>query len=113
MFSIPNPTGKNLEYLRRCVRSIRENSANTYQINVHINDSGNGGNGGGEWVMRKQLDATFSEANVSICRAVNERASRLPERLGLRPKCPNDRPQCLPVSLLRKRHQASERSSPS
>ena len=71
MFSILIPTWNNLEYLRLCVRSIRQNSAHPHQIIVHVNDGNDGSRG---WVMSEQLDATFSETNVGICWAVNEAA---------------------------------------
>ena len=71
MFSILIPSWNNLEYLRLCVRSIRENSAHPHQIIVHVNDGSDGSRG---WVMSEQLDATFSETNVGICWAVNEAA---------------------------------------
>ena len=71
MFSILIPTWNNLEYLRLCVRSIRQNSAHPHQIIVHVNDGSDGSRG---WVMSEQLDATFSETNVGICWAVNEAA---------------------------------------
>ena len=64
MFSILIPSWNNLEYLRLCVRSIRENSAHPHQIIVHVNDGSDGSRG---WVMGEQLDATFSETNVGIC----------------------------------------------
>ncbi len=71
MFSILIPSWNNLEYLRLCVHSIRTNSAQSHQIIVHVND---GSDGTREWLMREGLDATFSEANVGICYAVNEAA---------------------------------------
>jgi GT2 family glycosyltransferase len=71
MFSILIPTWNNLELLKLCVRSIRENSKHTHQIIVHVND---GGDGTLEWVRSQQLDHTHSLQNVGICLAVNEAA---------------------------------------
>ena len=71
MFSILIPTWKNLEDLRQCVRSIRENSPHAHQIIVHVDDGSDGSRG---WLMSAQLDAAFCETNVGICRAVNEAA---------------------------------------
>jgi glycosyltransferase involved in cell wall biosynthesis len=71
MFSILIPSWNNLEHLRLCVRSIRQNSAHAHQIVVHVND---GSDGSREWVMAEGLDATFSETNVGICWAMNEAA---------------------------------------
>lgn len=71
MFSILIPTWNNLELLKLCVRSIRENSGHPHQIIVHVND---GSDGTLEWVRTQQLDHTHSPENVGICLAVNEAA---------------------------------------
>lgn len=71
MFSILLPTWNNLELLKLCVRSIRENSSIAHQIIVHVND---GIDGSLEWVRAQQLDHTHSPHNVGICLAVNEAA---------------------------------------
>ena len=71
MLSILIPTWNNLELLKLCVRSIRENSKHGHQIIVHVND---GSDGTLEWVKTQQLDHTHSLQNVGICLAVNEAA---------------------------------------
>ncbi len=71
MFSILIPTWNNLELLKLCVRSIRENSAFHHQIIVHVND---GGDGTLAWVQAQHLDHTYSPQNIGICLAVNEAA---------------------------------------
>jgi GT2 family glycosyltransferase len=71
MFSILIPTWNNLELLKLCVRSIRENSNFPHQIIVHVND---GSDGTLEWVRAQQLAHTHSPQNVGICLAVNEAA---------------------------------------
>ena len=71
-FSILIPTWNNLAYLKLCVQSIREQSAHAHQIIVHVND---GSDGTRDWVRAQGLDATFSDANVGICYAVNEAAT--------------------------------------
>ena len=71
MFSILIPTWNNLELLKLCVRSIRDNSAHTHQIIVHVND---GSDGTLEWVRAQQLAHTHSPQNIGICLAVNESA---------------------------------------
>ena len=71
MFSILLPTWNNLELLKLCVRSIRENSSIAHQIIIHVND---GSDGSLEWVRAQQLDHTHSTHNVGICLAVNEAA---------------------------------------
>lgn len=71
MFSILLPTWNNLELLKLCVRSIRENSAHPHQIIVHVND---GSDGSLQWVREQGLDHTHSPENIGICLAVNEAA---------------------------------------
>jgi len=71
MFSILIPTWNNLELLKLCVRSIRENSSLAHQIIIHVND---GSDGTLDWVRTQQLDHTCSPQNVGICLAVNEAA---------------------------------------
>jgi GT2 family glycosyltransferase len=71
MFSILIPTWNNLELLKLCVRSIRENSGYSHQIIIHVND---GSDGTLDWVRAQQLDHTHTSQNVGICLAVNEAA---------------------------------------
>ncbi len=71
MFSILIPTWNNLELIKLCVRSIRDNSTFAHQIIVHVND---GSDGTLEWIRAQQLDYTYSPQNVGICLAVNEAA---------------------------------------
>ena len=71
MFSIIIPTWNNLELLKLCVRSIRQNSAFAHQIIVHVND---GSDGTLAWVREQKLDYTSSPENIGICLAVNEAA---------------------------------------
>ncbi len=71
MFSIIIPTWNNLALLQLCVRSIRQNSAHTHQIIVHVND---GSDGSLDWVRAQGLAYTASPENIGICLAVNEAA---------------------------------------
>lgn len=71
MFTILIPTWNNLDYLKLCIASIRENSAHEHQIVVHVND---GCDGSRQWVRESGLDASFSDDNIGICYAVNEAA---------------------------------------
>ena len=71
MFSILIPTWNNLELLKLCVRSIRQNSAYTHQIIIHIND---GSDGSLAWVREQGFEHTSSQKNIGICLAVNEAA---------------------------------------
>jgi GT2 family glycosyltransferase len=72
MFSIIIPTWNNLALLQLCIRSIRQNSAYSHQIIVHVND---GNDGSLEWVRQQGITHTASPLNVGICLAVNEAAT--------------------------------------
>ena len=71
MFSIIIPTWNNLDLLRLCVRSIRENSAYPHQIIIHVND---GSDGSLAWVREQDITHSASPENIGICLAVNESA---------------------------------------
>lgn len=71
MFSILIPTWNNLDLLKLCVKSIKQNSAYPHQIIVHVND---GSDGSLAWVQEQQLSYTHSPQNIGICHAVNEAA---------------------------------------
>ena len=69
-FSILIPTWNNLDYLKLCIGSIRENSAFKHQLIVHINE---GKDGTVEWVKEQaDIDYTYSEQNVGVCYALNK-----------------------------------------
>ena len=67
-FSILIPTWNNLEFLKLCVRSIRQHSVYKHQIIIHVND---GSDGTLEWVKAEGLDFTHSEENIGVCLAMN------------------------------------------
>lgn len=67
-FSILIPSWNNLEYLKLCVHSIRQNSAFKHQIIIHVNE---GYDGTLQWVKEEGLDYTFSPVNIGICFALN------------------------------------------
>jgi glycosyltransferase involved in cell wall biosynthesis len=71
MFSILIPTWNNLDLLKLCVRSIRQNSAYPHQIIIHVND---GSDGSLDWVREQQLSFSHSPRNIGICMAVNQAA---------------------------------------
>jgi len=68
-FSILIPSWNNLEYLKLCVRSIRENSSLSHQIIIIINQ---GNDGSLEWVKaQKDLDYVYAKENIGICYGLN------------------------------------------
>lgn len=71
MFSIVIPTWNNLAHLQLVVRSIREHSAQSHQIILHVND---GSDGSLAWVREQGLEHTASPENIGICYAMNEAA---------------------------------------
>ena len=68
-FSILIPSWNNLEFLKLCIRCIREHSVVPFELIVHLNE---GKDGSLEWV-RDQLDIAYSHSmtNVGVCHAMN------------------------------------------
>ena len=77
MLSVVIPTWNNLALLQLCVRSIRQNSSEPYQIIVHVND---GADGTLDWVRAEGIEHTASTDNIGICYAVNQAAARAKEK---------------------------------
>lgn len=67
-FSILIPTWNNLEFLKCCVNSIRENSLEQHEILVYVNE---GADGSAEWCQQANLEFIHSEKNVGVCTALN------------------------------------------
>jgi glycosyltransferase involved in cell wall biosynthesis len=68
VFSIVIPTWNNLEFLKLCVRSSRENAAFRHQIVLHVND---GADGTAEWAAAEGIAFSRTPDNVGVCFAVN------------------------------------------
>ena len=68
MFSIIIPTFNNLDYLKLCIKSIRQNSKYTHQIIPHVNI---GGDGTCDFLRDENIDFTFTEYNSGICEGMN------------------------------------------
>lgn len=73
MFSIIIPSWNNLNFLKLCVRSIRQNSAHQHEIIIHINE---GSDGTLNWVKENNLAYTYTPKNEGVCVAVNLAAKR-------------------------------------
>ena len=71
-FSIVIPTWCNLEFLKICLRSLRQNSQLENQVIVHLND---GNDGSRAYVRDLGIEYTESAANIGICYAVNSAAA--------------------------------------
>jgi GT2 family glycosyltransferase len=72
-FSIVIPTWCNLEFLKICLRSLRQNSRLENQVIVHLND---GTDGSRAYVRDLGIECTESDENIGICYAVNSAAAR-------------------------------------
>lgn len=67
-FSILIPTWNNLNYLKLCIKGIKENSKFNHQIIVIVNE---GKDGTIEWVKSQNFDYVYSEKNIGICYGLN------------------------------------------
>ena len=72
-FSILIPTWNNLSFLKLCVESINKNSSLNHQLIIHVNE---GTDDTLNWVKENQLEYTYSEKNIGVCRAVNQAARK-------------------------------------
>ena len=68
MFSIIIPTFNNLDYLKLCIKSIKQNSKFTHQIIPHVNI---GEDGTCEFLRKENIDFTFTKYNSGICEGMN------------------------------------------
>ena len=71
LFSILIPSWNNLNFLKLRVQSIQKNSSFQHQIIIHINE---GNDGSLAWIKENNIDYTFSEENIGICKALNHSA---------------------------------------
>ena len=68
MFSIIIPTFNNLDYLKLCIKSIRQNSKYTHQIIPHVNI---GSDKTSEFLVNENIDFTFTDYTSGICEGMN------------------------------------------
>ena len=68
MFSIIIPTLNNINYLKLCVKSIRNNSNIDHELIVHVNK---GTDGTIEFLKNEKIKYTYTEYNSGICEGVN------------------------------------------
>ena len=69
MFSIIVPTYNNLDYLKLCLKSIKDNSSFDHEIIVHVNEGSDGTKSFLENINQK---FTYSTKNEGVCVAFNE-----------------------------------------
>jgi len=68
MITIVIPTYNNLDYLKLCIKSIKNNSSNKYKIILHINE---GTDGTLDYANDNNLEYTFSKKNIGLCTSLN------------------------------------------
>ena len=68
MFQIIIPTFNNLEYLKLCIKSIRQNSKFNHQIIPHVNI---GSDQTSNFLINENIDFTFTDYNSGICEGMN------------------------------------------
>ena len=68
MITILIPTYNNLDYLKLCIKSIKNNSSNKYKIILHINE---GTDGTLDYANENNLEYTFSKTNIGLCASIN------------------------------------------
>jgi glycosyltransferase involved in cell wall biosynthesis len=73
MFSIIIPTFNNLDYLKICINSIKNNSKFTHELIFHVNE---GSDGTLKFIQENKFIHTFSKINQGVCVAFN-RAAKL------------------------------------
>ena len=73
MFSIIVPTYNNLDYLKLCLKSIKDNSSFDHEIIVHVNEGSDGTKSFLENINQK---FTYSAKNEGVCIAFNEAVKR-------------------------------------
>ena len=68
MFSIIIPTLNNINYLKLCIKSIRNNSNINHELIVHVNK---GTDGTIEFLKNEKIIYTYTKYNAGICEGVN------------------------------------------
>ena len=63
------PLGNNLDYLKLCIKSIRQNSKFKHELIIHVNE---GTDGSLDFVKESGLKYTYSEYNTGVCVAFNQ-----------------------------------------
>ena len=71
MLSIIIPTFNNYNYLKLCLKSIKQNSKVNHEIIVHIND---GSDGTLKFIKKNHFKYTYTKTNVGLCSSMNKAA---------------------------------------
>jgi glycosyltransferase involved in cell wall biosynthesis len=73
MFSIIIPTFNNIQYLKKCIESIRKNSTYNHEIIPHVNE---GSDGTLDYLKENNIEFTFTSYNSGICKGMNMAAKK-------------------------------------
>ena len=73
MFSIIIPTFNNLEYLKKCIESIKKNSTYKHEIIPHVNE---GKDGTIEYLKKINIEYSYTNYNSGICMGMNMAAKK-------------------------------------
>ena len=73
MFSIIIPTFNNIQYLKKCIESIRKNSTYNHEIIPHVNE---GSDGTLDYLKENNIEFTFTNYNSGICKGMNMAAKK-------------------------------------
>ena len=73
MFSIIIPTFNNINYLKKCIESIKKNSAYTHEIIPHVNE---GTDGTLDYLKNNNITYTYTDYNSGICTGMNMAAKK-------------------------------------
>ena len=73
MFSIIIPTLNNINYLKLCLKSLKQNSKFNHQIIVHVNK---GNDGTTNFLKNSNIEYTFTNYNSGICEGVNKASKK-------------------------------------
>ena len=73
MFSIIIPTFNNIEYLKKCIDSIKKNSTYIHEIIPHVNE---GSDGTIDYLKENNIKYTFTNYNSGICKGMNMAAKK-------------------------------------
>ena len=73
MFSIIIPTFNNLDYLIKCIESLKKNSFYNHEIIPHVNE---GSDGTVEYLKKNNINYSFTKYNSGICTGMNMAAKK-------------------------------------
>ena len=68
MFSIIIPTLNNINYLKLCIKSIKNNSNYNHELIIHVNQ---GTDGTIEFLKNEKIKYSYTKYNAGICEGVN------------------------------------------